>query len=63
LNRKKTHAYDIGNPGHGLGQAKKCGRVTIVNGIPAPSPLFITGFSNGNTDDGINLHRFVFNYV
>ena len=29
--------YDIGNPGPGLGQAHKCGRVKPVNGIPTPS--------------------------
>jgi hypothetical protein len=26
--------YDVGNPGPGLGQAQKCGRVRQVNGIP-----------------------------
>jgi hypothetical protein len=32
--------YDIGNPGLGLGQAQKCGRVKLVNGIPTlPSCL------------------------
>jgi len=25
--------YDVGNPGPGLGQAHKCGRVKPVNGI------------------------------
>jgi len=55
LNRIKTQAYDIGNPGHGLGQAKKCGRVTIVNGIPAPplslgSPMAIQTMALTYTD-------------
>jgi hypothetical protein len=27
-------AYDVGNPGPGMGQAQKCGRVKLVNGIP-----------------------------
>jgi hypothetical protein len=31
---KNTTACDIGNPGPGLGQAQKCGRVKSVNGIP-----------------------------
>jgi hypothetical protein len=35
--------YDIGNPGPDLGQAQKCGRLKLVNGIPT-LPL-----SNGNT--------------
>jgi hypothetical protein len=26
--------YDVGNPGPGLGQAQKCGRVKQNNGIP-----------------------------
>ena len=25
--------YDVGNPGHGLGQAHKCGRVKQVNKV------------------------------
>jgi hypothetical protein len=25
--------YGVGNPGLGLGQAQKCGRVKLVNGI------------------------------
>jgi len=32
--------YCIGNPGYGLKQAHKCGRVKPVNGIPALLPLF-----------------------
>ena len=31
---KEEHAYDIGNPVLGLGQAQKCGRVKQVNRIP-----------------------------
>ena len=27
--------YDIGNPGPGLGEAQKCDRVKLVNGILA----------------------------
>jgi hypothetical protein len=34
LNTKKTTTYDVGNPGPGLGQAQKCGRVKPVNEIP-----------------------------
>ena len=34
LNTKKTMIYDIGNPGPGLEQAQKCGRVIPVNEIP-----------------------------
>jgi hypothetical protein len=26
--------YDVGNQGPGLGQAQKCDRVKLVNGIP-----------------------------
>jgi hypothetical protein len=32
--KKKTMTYDVGNPGPGLGQTQKCGRVRPVNGIP-----------------------------
>ena len=32
LNTKKT--YDIGNPGPGLEQAQKCGRVKPIIGVP-----------------------------
>jgi hypothetical protein len=28
---EKTTTYDIGNPGPGLGQVQKCGRVKPVN--------------------------------
>jgi hypothetical protein len=42
LNIKKSIAYNIGNPGPGLGQAQKCGRGNPVNGIPT-LPLFIIG--------------------
>ena len=35
LKQKKTMIYGIGNLGHGLGQAQKCGWVkNMVNGIP-----------------------------
>jgi hypothetical protein len=30
----KTTAYDVGNPGPGLGQPQTCGRVKPVDGIP-----------------------------
>jgi hypothetical protein len=33
---------DFGNPGPGLGQAQKCGRVKLDNGIPT-LPFLITG--------------------
>ena len=33
---------DFGNPGPGLGQARKCGRVKLDNGIPT-LPFLITG--------------------
>jgi hypothetical protein len=29
LNTKKIMTYDIGNPGHGLGQSQKCGRIKL----------------------------------
>jgi hypothetical protein len=29
-----ARAYDVGNPGPGLGQAQTCGRVKPVDGIP-----------------------------
>jgi hypothetical protein len=32
LNIKKKPTYDTGNPGHGLGQAPKCGRVKPIYG-------------------------------
>ena len=47
LNIKKTMTYDAENPGSGLGQAHKCGRVKPVNGIPT---AFDNWISNGNTD-------------
>jgi hypothetical protein len=34
MNTKKTMTYDVGNQGPGLGQAQKCDRVKLVNGIP-----------------------------
>ena len=34
LNIKNTTTYDVGNPGPGLGQAYKCGRVKLDNRIP-----------------------------
>jgi len=30
-------ACDVEHPGPGLGQAEKCGRVKLVNGIPPSS--------------------------
>ena len=30
---KKTTTYDVGNPGPGLEQAQKCGRIKPINGI------------------------------
>ena len=33
MNTKKITAYGVGNPGPGLGQTQKCGRVKSVNGI------------------------------
>jgi hypothetical protein len=39
MNTKKTMTYDVGNQGPGLGQAQKCDRVKLVNGIPIlPNP-------------------------
>ena len=32
--KKKSMTYDTGNPGPGLGQAQKCGRIKPVTGIP-----------------------------
>jgi hypothetical protein len=40
-------ALDIGNPDPSLGQAHKCGRVKLINGIPTLSPLDNWVF-NGN---------------
>jgi hypothetical protein len=34
LNIKNTTTYEIGNPGPGLRQVQKCGRVKAVNEIP-----------------------------
>jgi hypothetical protein len=34
MNIKKTTTYDIGDPGPGLGQAHKCGRLKLINVIP-----------------------------
>ena len=31
---KKTMTYNVGNRGHGLGQAQTCGGVKLVTGIP-----------------------------
>ena len=42
LNIKKTTTYDVGNPGPGLVQAPKCGRVKLVNGILTSTPLYLT---------------------
>jgi hypothetical protein len=33
LNIEKTMTYEVGNPGLGLGQAQKYGRIKLVNGI------------------------------
>jgi hypothetical protein len=33
LNTQKNTTYGVGNPGPGLGQTQKCGRVKSVNGI------------------------------
>ena len=41
--KKKDHGVWPKNPGSGLGQAQKCGRVKLVNGIPPPPPLLIIG--------------------
>ena len=38
---KKTMTYDVGNPGTGLGQVQKCGRIKLVNGIPTLPFLII----------------------
>ena len=48
---KKTTTYNMGNPGPDLGQAQKCGWVTLVHELmgsqPSPSDNWI---SNNNTD-------------
>ena len=36
LTELTEHKQDVGNPGPGWGQAKKCGRVKLINGIPTP---------------------------
>ena len=43
--------YDVGNPGHGLGQAHKYSWVKPVNGRPTISPL-ITG-----SPTAIQIHK------
>ena len=54
---KKTTTYDMGNPGPDLGQAQKCGWVTLVNGLmgsqPSPSDNWI---SNNNRYFMIQVH-------
>jgi hypothetical protein len=39
INIPPISKYDVGNPGPGLGQALKCGRVEPVSGIPTLSFL------------------------
>jgi hypothetical protein len=41
LNIKNSMTYANGNPGPGLGQAQKCGRVKLVNRIPTIPVLII----------------------
>ena len=38
---KKTKTYDVRNPGPGLEQAQKCGRIKPGSGIPIPPPPFL----------------------
>ena len=38
LTQKKTITYIVGNPDPGLGQAPKCCRIKMVNGMPTISP-------------------------
>ena len=38
FNINKTMTYDVENPGPGLGQAQKYGRVKLVNGISSCHP-------------------------
>jgi hypothetical protein len=40
LNTKIT-TYNVGNPGHGFGQAHKCDGVKTVNGIRSPTAIHI----------------------
>jgi len=42
--KKKTIAYDIGNPDPGLGQTKICGWVKPVNGVMISDCGFLTHF-------------------
>ena len=44
---KKNRTQGFGNPGHDLGQAHKCGWVTLVNGIQPPP--YDNWISNDNT--------------
>jgi len=34
LNIEKTMTYDIRNPGPGMGQTQRCGRIKLVKDIP-----------------------------
>ena len=45
-------AYDIENPGPGMGQAQKCGGVKPFNGIP--NPLSIPGSKGLHTITKMN---------
>jgi hypothetical protein len=48
--------YDVGNPGPGIRQAHKCGKVKLVKGIPTPTVL-ITGFPLA-IQINVNMHGF-----
>ena len=53
LSTKKTTTYEVRNPGPGLRQAQKCGRVKYINGIPT-LPLLITGSQPTPLDNWIS---------
>jgi hypothetical protein len=55
LSIKKTTTYEVRNPGPGLRQAQKCGRVKYINGIPT-LPLLITGSQPTPLDNWIITH-------
>jgi hypothetical protein len=46
--------YDVGNPGPGIRQAHKCGKVKLVKGIPT---VLITGFPLAILIN-VNMHGF-----
>jgi hypothetical protein len=48
LNNKKTMTYDVEKAGTCLGQAHKCGRINLVNGIPVLRSDIILGLNDSS---------------